>query len=293
MIRLAIRVPDERAEMVLAELLEIAPAGVEESSAAGMTEYAIYGAPGELPALPDISALAGGGLVEISTSEVEDDWQERWKQFHRPVLIEAPAGGRLGPVPSLRVRPPWEPAGGSGQGAVREIVIDPGQAFGTGGHASTRLCLELLLELAAGERRSGPVLDVGTGSGVLAIAAAFLGFSPVLGLDNEQESVQAARENAAVNGQEIGVAAFDLRSEELPYPAGQEPGEVMILANLLRPLLIDLSRAMSVQPPHLIAGGLLAGEVDEIALAFSERQGLQERMRLQSGEWAAIWLAAP
>ena len=66
----------------------------------------------------------------------------------------------------------------------------------------------------------------------------------------------------------------------------------MVLANLLRPLLADLSACMSARPAHLIAGGLLTGEVDEIALAFSENQGLQERMRLQSGEWAAIWMAA-
>ncbi len=294
MIRLAIRVPDERAEMVLAELLELAPAGVEESSAGGVTEYAIYGAPGELPALPDINALAGGGVVEISTSEVADDWPERWKQFHHPVLVQAPARQSLGPVPSLRIRPPWEPEGTAGQGGVREIVIDPGQAFGTGGHASTRLCLALLLELAAGEQRSGPVVDVGTGSGVLAIAAAGLGFAPVLGLDNELESVQAARENAAVNGQEIEVARFDLRTEALPYPGGAQepPAGLVILANLLRPLLIELSAGMHATPAHLIAGGLLAGEVDGIAAAFAERHGLRERLRLQSGEWAAIWMAA-
>ncbi len=293
MIRLAIRVPDERAEMVLAELLELAPAGVEESSAGGVTEYAIYGAPGELPALPDVNALAGGGLVEISTSEVADDWQERWKQFHHPVTVEPPEHQPLGPVPSLRIRPPWEPESAGHEG-VHEIVIDPGQAFGTGGHASTRLCLALLLELSAREQCSGPVLDVGTGSGVLAIAAAALGFEPVLGLDNELESVQAAAENAIVNGQRIEVARFDLRTEALPYPDGAAApaANLVILANLLRPLLAELAAGMIAAPAHLIAGGLLVGEVDEIALAFAERQGLAERMRLQSGEWAAIWMAA-
>ncbi len=177
---------------------------------------------------------------------------------------------------------------------MHEIVIDPGQAFGTGGHASTRLCLALLLELAAAEQRSGPVLDVGTGSGVLAIAAAALGFQPVLGLDNELESVEAARENAAVNGEQIEVARFDLRGEALPYPAGalEPPVNLVVLANLLRPLLIELSAGMRATPAHLIAGGLLVGEVDEIAAAFAERQGLAERLRMQSGEWAAIWMAA-
>ena len=119
--------------------------------------------PGELPSLPDLNAAAGEALVEISTSETADDWQERWKRFHRPVLVEAPAerAGAVHDVPALFVRPPWEPPSAGRDAGVREIVIDPGQAFGTGAHASTRLCLELLLELAALERAAGPLVDVG------------------------------------------------------------------------------------------------------------------------------------
>jgi ribosomal protein L11 methyltransferase len=289
-IRLAIRVPEERAELVLAELLELAPAGVEESRGQhGVVEYAVYGAPGELPGLPDLDAMAGGGVVQVSSTEIADDWQERWKQFHRPVLIDSPGRG----IPALRVRPPWEPAGPEG-GDVQEIVIDPGQAFGTGGHASTRLCLSLLLELAASESSRGPVLDVGTGSGVLAIAARSLGFDPVLGLDHELASVDAARENAAVNGREIEVRRFDLRTSTLPWMGEADgPGAPpVILANLLRPLLADLAARLTGTPSHLIAGGLLTPEVDAIAGAFAEHRGLRERMRLQSGEWSALWMSA-
>jgi ribosomal protein L11 methyltransferase len=296
-IRLAVRVAGEQAELVLAELLELAPAGVEEvRSEAGTVEYAVYGAPGELPALPDVRAVVGDALVEISTSEIPDDWHERWKQFHRPVLIQAPhqPGGERPPIPSLRVRPPWEAPSEPGQEAVREIVIDPGQAFGTGAHASTRLCLELLLALAASERPSGALLDVGTGSGVLAIAAAGLGFGPVLGLDHEQESVDAARENAAVNGAEIEVRRFDLRREALPRMNCTEPagGRPVVLANLLRPLLLELAASMPAAPAQLLAGGLLRGEVDEVAHAFAARLGLRERARRESGEWGAVWLSA-
>ncbi len=297
MIRLAVRVAGGRAELVLAELLELAPAGVEEvRGEAGTVEYAVYGAPGELPALPDVRAVVGDALVEISTSEIADDWHERWKQFHRPVLIDAPRqpGGGRSPIPALRGRPPWEAPSELGRGAVREIVIDPGQAFGTGGHASTRLCLELLLELAAQQQPAGPVLDVGTGSGVLAIAAAGLGFGPVLGLDHEQESVDAARENAAANGVEIEIRRFDLRRQALPSASGADAsaGATVVLANLLRPLLLELATSMSVMPQHLLAGGLLAGEVDEVARAFADRLGLRERQRRERGEWAAVWLSA-
>jgi len=296
-IRLALRVKREQAELVLAALLELAPAGVEEVNVGEeMVEYAVYGAPGEIPALPDLQAVVGEALVEISTSEIADDWSELWKDFHRPVLIPAPskAEGGSRELPALHVRPPWEAPSTHTGSAVTEIVIDPGQAFGTGAHASTRMCLELLLELAATQPPSGALLDVGTGSGVLAIAAAKLGFQPVLGLDHEQESVQASAENALVNNVQIEVRRFDLRTEELPWLDGvaEESHGLVMLANLLRPLLLELARTMSYAPAHLVASGLLREEVDEVAAAFSERFGMRERERRASGEWAAIWLAA-
>ena len=325
MIRLALRVPRAHAELVLAELLELAPAGVEESEISApdggeaLVEYAVYGAPGELPQLPDLRAAAGGALVEISTSEVPDDWSERWKQFHHPVLIEPPtpagdagSGGERasvdGPpdasfssgrsaegsfglgrcaVPALHVRPPWEtPTARSG---AREIVIDPAQAFGTGAHATTRLCLQLLLEIAATEPSRGAVLDVGTGSGVLAIAAVKLGYGPVLALDNDRESVLATQANAAVNGVELEARLFDLRREGLP-DVGGAPAPI-VLANLLKPLLIDLSAKIVSPPRHLIASGLLCEQAGDIAAEFAARHGLRERARLERGEWAALWLA--
>jgi ribosomal protein L11 methyltransferase len=312
-IRLAIRVPREHAELVLAELLELAPSGVEELSGGETVEYAVYGAPGELPGLPDLRAMAGGALVEISTSEIADDWHERWRSFHHAVLVQAPSaaaagggvhGARSGPsacgapdarsrVPALRIRPPWEPPSSEHSGAaVHEIVIDPGQAFGTGAHASTRLCLALLLELREQEGGCGAVLDLGTGSGVLAIAAAGLGFAPVLGLDNEQESVAAARENAEINGVEIEVRHYDLRTAALPQPAADPARPLVVLANLLRPLLVELAGALPRAPAHLIAGGLLHEELDEVSELFARRLGMNEHARRSSGEWGALWLRA-
>ena len=310
MIRLAVRVRREDAELVLAQLLELAPSGVEEAEVGnGVVEYAVYGSPGELPQLPDLRAAAGEALVEVATSELPDDWGERWKRFHRPVLIESP-----GIVSGMHVRPPWEPP--ADRKDVEEIVIDPGQAFGTGAHATTRMCLELLLELAAeksdagrpvdggrgaateavekGRRgevpghERGALLDVGTGSGVLAIAAVRLGFGPVVGLDNELESVEAARENARVNGVELETRSFDLRRERLPVIAGAAAPTV--LANLLKPLLLDLARSIECAPEDLIAGGLLTEQVDEVVAAFKESLNMHEHQRCASGEWAAVWL---
>jgi ribosomal protein L11 methyltransferase len=295
-IRLAVRVRRERAELVLAELLEFSPAGVEEVQVGDEAiEYAVYGAPGELPSLPVLDAAVGDALVEISTSETPDDWHERWKRFHRPVLIEPPrarADARRG-VPALRIRPPWE-ASAAGPGEIEEIVIDPGQAFGTGAHASTRLCLEVLLELAGLEGAGGPLLDVGTGSGVLAIAAARLGFEPVLALDNERESIGAARDNAERNGVRMEVCRIDVSREMLPWMdtvAG--PGRPLVVtANLLGPLLLELARVMPRPPAHLVAGGLLKEEAEAVAGAFGEHLGLRVRARRDREEWAALWLVS-
>lgn len=286
MIRLALRVQREHSELVLAELLELAPAGVEEieleqdGAGAGVVEYAVYGAPGELPELPDLRAAAGGAMVEISTTEIPDDWPERWKDFHKPVLLASPGMG----VPALHVRPPWE--AGLDRENVSEVVIDPAQAFGTGSHATTRLCLELLLELSVDDLRREGVLDVGAGSGVLAIAAAKLGYGPVLALDNDRESIAAIEANAAANAVSIESRRYDLRTQALPLG----DGEPVVLANLLRPLLLDLASTMDRSPAHLIASGLLRPEADEIAAAFQKRLRMRERERREHGEWAALWL---
>jgi len=283
-IRLALRVPRAQAEMVLADLLELVPAGVEESDREdGTVEYAIYGAPGELPVLPDLRAAAGDALVEVCTSEIPDDWSERWRDFHRPITISSPAPDR---VSALRLRTPWEEP--SRHRGLEEIVIDPGQAFGTGAHATTRLCLELLLALAAGEDQRSRLIDLGSGSGVLAIAAASLGYEPVLALDHDPLSVTAAEQNAVANAVTIDVRRFDLRHDR--WPVAQRQGSSVMLANLLRPLLLDLAQALEHPPRHLIAGGLLVAEVDEVCQVFAERLGMSEHERRIDGEWAAVWL---
>ena len=279
MIRLAVRVRREHAEIALAELLELAPGGVEETDLGDAIEYAVYGAAGELPELPDLRAAAGEHLVEVTSREVADDWAERWRRFHVPVAV----GDRL------RVRPPWCEA----EPGLLDVVVDPGQAFGTGAHATTRLCLELLLACEP----SGALLDVGCGSGVLAIAAAKLGWAPVRGVDHERESVEATVQNALANGVELRATRADLRRDALPWAP-------TVTANLLRPLLLEVAarlgeegRAASERssaggsqlPRTLIASGLLRHEAGEVAAAFSAI-GLDEADRRTEGDWAALLL---
>jgi ribosomal protein L11 methyltransferase len=272
MIRLAVRVARADAETVLAELLELAPGGLEERELHDdAIEFVLYGAPGELPALPAVRAAAGAALVDVSTSEIPDDWSERWKAYHRPVDVSWR-------FRRLRVRPPWEPPLA---GDEIDVVIDPGQAFGTGAHHTTRLCLELLLE----REPAGALADWGCGTGVLAIAAARLGFDPVLACDSDPAAIAATRANAVVNGVPgIEVARADLRREQGPWAP-------LVVANLVRPLLLEVAALMTRPPRALIVSGLLREETGEVAAAFA-RHGLRESGRREGGEWAALVLEA-
>jgi ribosomal protein L11 methyltransferase len=263
-IRLAVRVPRERAELVLADLSVLAPGGCEERDLGDVVEYAIYGAPGELPDLGAVRATIGDALVDVVTTEVPDDWGERWRQWHRPLDV--------GP---LRVRPPWEEA----RAGALDVVIDPGQAFGTGAHPSTRLTLALLVDVPAG----GPLADWGSGSGVLAVAAARLGFAPVLGCDHDPAAVAATAAAAERNGVEIEISRCDLRRAPGPWAP-------TVTANLVRPLLLDVAAAMERAPERLIASGLTTDEVDEVTAAFA-RHGLRESARRDGDGWSAILLS--
>ncbi|MFT4034318.1 MAG: 50S ribosomal protein L11 methyltransferase [Patulibacter sp.] len=262
--------PRDSSELVLAELLDLAPSGIEERDVPGhddLLEYAVYGAAGELPDLGAAAAHVAGIPVDVFTEEIADDWHERWREFHKPITI----GGQL------HVRPPWLER----QEGLSDLVIDPGMAFGTGAHETTRLCLELLLEIEP----DGAMLDLGCGSGVLAIAAAQRGFGPCVALDFDPASVEATQLNAQANGVEVQAAKFDVMRAE------QIPSAPTIAANILRPVLLQIAQTgFTPEPPRtLILSGLLRHEADEVAAAYAAH-GLAERERRQLGEWAALLL---
>jgi ribosomal protein L11 methyltransferase len=221
-------------------LLELHPEGFEEADG----ELAVYtDADGE-KRLRD-------HFADVTVRRVEPGWEERWREFHRPVWI--------GP---LWVGPPWEepPA------EVTAVVIDPGRAFGTGSHPTTRLCLAFLLEL---ER--GSLVDLGCGSGVLSVAAAKLGFSPVLAIDRESAAVEAARRNAEENGVSIEVRLADAL-------ATKPPAADVGFAN------IDLA-AVEALAPSLDVGLLLTSGYFHSRLP--ELAGFAHRERRIDGGWAA------
>jgi ribosomal protein L11 methyltransferase len=170
-------------------MVELFPDGFEEVGAGEAVELAAY-------TTSQGEARFRRAFPETRAEDVAPGWLDAWKRFHHPV--------RVGP---LWLGPPWHlpPAD------AIAVVIDPGRAFGTGAHATTRLCLELLL---ACERAS--LVDLGCGSGVLAIAAAKLGFAPVTALDADPAAVDAAARNVARNGVAVAVERADVLADALP-----------------------------------------------------------------------------
>jgi ribosomal protein L11 methyltransferase len=225
-------------------MLELFPEGFEEIEHETDLELVAYAGPG---AEERFWQVFGPG----ASSVVEAGWQEAWKRFHQPM--------RVGP---LWLGPPWERPDA---GAVA-VVIDPGLAFGTGSHATTRLCLELLLE-----RTAGSVLDLGCGSGVLAVAAAQLGFAPVTALDVDPHAVEAAGANARRNRVEIDVRRADVFADELPQV------ELAVVNITCDAAALIGSR---LRAEELIASGYLAAERPAPA-------GWTHRERREAEGWAA------
>jgi ribosomal protein L11 methyltransferase len=244
--------------------------------------------------VPDEAILAllpaDPGLRESVVIErvlVPGGWEENWRQFFPPLTL-----GRL------YVRPPWEaPAGEmagkgasvadggqSGRDGLLDVVINPGLAFGTGLHATTKGILELLQEGSA----RGPLVDAGTGSGILAIAASRLGFAPVLAFDDDPLAVDAARSNAAANGVTLSVERAGVEDAPIEWFAG-----AVVLANItMGPVLalVDRLRADAVQVRRLLVAGILSGDQEGQVLEVAGRAGLRPARRLPADEWVALEL---
>jgi len=184
-------------------------------------------------------------------ADVADGWELRWREFHQPVHV-----GDLWIGQSWHEPPP---------GAIA-VVIDPGRAFGTGAHPTTRLALELLATLPRGS-----LLDIGCGSGVLAIAAAKLGFAPVSALDHDAASVESARLNAEANGVVVSVTHGDALLGELP------PADVAV-ANVTREVVERV--AGRLRAVRLLASGYLVSEPETLP-------GFRHVRRAAAEGWAA------
>jgi ribosomal protein L11 methyltransferase len=219
-----------------------------------------------------LAAMPGLAGAQPRLERVPDeDWGRSWREHYTALDV-----GRR-----LRIRPSWEPAG---DGTRIEIVIDPGMAFGTGTHFTTAGCLDLLEGIIDGAAEPLSVLDVGTGTGVLAIGAAGLGATPVAAFDADHDAVEVARANLALNGVatqiELWHGTLDDESRQFD----------LVLANLLAPLLCrlapDLAAAVA-DGGRLIASGLLV-EQQAVVVQALEAAGLALVDVRSDGEWVAL-----
>lgn len=225
-----------------------------------------------------LSELAGIFEVDppsLAVSEyAEEDWGSNWKQHFVPFAI----------VPGLVIAPTWEQYRAAPGEQV--IVMDPGMAFGTGHHATTSLCLALVREVVAAGG-GGRVLDVGTGTGVLAMAAALFGAARVLAIDNDPLAVAAATENVGRNRLAAVVAVSGQALEEV---AGDY---TLVVANIIHDTLVAMAGTLNrlVEPGgSLVLSGILEGEQTEnIVRCFSDLGLAPVRVERQA-EWSAVWL---
>ena len=240
-----------------------------------------------------------GALPRLRYAPVrEDGWADAWKQHFRPL--------RIGPTGRLLVRPSWDEQAHATPGTL-VVTLDPGRAFGTGQHATTRLCLEALERLVrAGDTAPFTVLDVGTGSGILALAAARLGATTVHALDTDPEALAAARENAARNALEdrIEVRAGSLGSawpSLARWPAPPRGVYDLVVLNISSAVVVELlpaAAAALVPGGHLVASGFLREAAPRLEAA-ADAAGLievsveHEISVEQDDEWSALLARAP
>ncbi|MBO7684547.1 MAG: 50S ribosomal protein L11 methyltransferase [Kiritimatiellae bacterium] len=226
-----------------------------------------------------------GAEAQVEAGELPD---EDWRLSYRRHFKTETVGRRLVVVPE------WELADwrGDGSSPPREtVVMDPGLAFGTGRHETTRSCLQFIDALSGEMPRGSSFLDMGCGSGILAIAAAKLGFCPVCGFDVDPEAVAVASANAELNGVEASFARFALgRGREPAWGAGRYD---VVAANILGPLLVRFADEVAAYVGRrLVVSGILAPLYPEVLAAY-EARGLREVGRTTAGEWTTGLLAAP
>ena len=227
-------------------------------------------------ALWHLQAFGLGPIGKLRVARVDDsDWTEAWKHGYAPQRI-----GRIVIVPSWLDEPMSD--------GELQIRLDPGMAFGTGLHPTTRGCLTLLQRITPMPDRC---LDVGTGSGILGIAALRLGAGRVRGLDTDPIAVTAAMANAAVNGL---TDAFEARQGTVSLVSSEEPYP-LVLANLVATVLFELAPALAANTAHggtLIASGIIEPRGSEV-LASLRVAGFELIDRLDDGEWVSLRLERP
>jgi ribosomal protein L11 methyltransferase len=267
----------EIADEAGALFFELGAEGVEERDASTLLRAAAEGKVTLVAAFPD-RAAAEAALAELDPAwngrieeVVGDAWLDAWKEHFRPFAL----------TPRIVVRPPWEPYAAKPGETVLEL--EPGRAFGTGLHATTSLVAREL-DARSEELAGRDLLDVGTGSGILAVVALALGAGTVRGIDVDEDAVAVARENAARNGMSAR-ARFD--ATPVDAVMGTFP---VVLANIEARVLVPLAPAIAARVAPgglLVLSGILVGQEDDVAAAYP---GFRREATRAEGEWIALAL---
>lgn len=268
--RLTVSVTAGTADVLRGELSELAPHGWREHDPVGGEVAVDVWVPAADPAaaLRLADELERRGLAARVTSVPEgDEWRHALRRHHQPVEV----GGRI------RVRPPWtEPRAG-----LVDVVIDPGMAFGTGQHATTRGCLALLLDC-----EPGSVVDVGCGSGVLAIAAGKLGHDPVWAIDRDPLAIAATVRNARANG--VSLRVFERVVDRDPMPRVDT-----VLANITAMHVAGLAAHLGEPAPRrAVLSGFRPAEAGGVAEAWGAA-GFAVTRRIDDDDWTALLVSRP
>ncbi len=270
-------VEPELAEALAEILFDLGALGVEERDAGTLAR-------GEAPGLSTlVASFASREDAEACSAALDDelrpriheivgdDWRDAWKAHFRPFSLTR----------SVVVRPPWETY--DARPGEEVLLLEPGRAFGTGLHATTSLVARAL-ERERGRLERQPILDVGTGSGILALVALLFGASQAICVDDDADVLPVVRENAARNGLSDRVYTSSAPLAEL---AGTYP---FVVANIEARVLIPLAGALApkVRPAGtLVLSGILAGQEDEVAAAYP---GFDVETVDREGEWVSLTL---
>jgi ribosomal protein L11 methyltransferase len=259
--RVSFRVAGDEKEALLDAILPLLPAGVHEDDDGLISSVA-----GALPARAALEAAAGRALEEWTEEEVPADWRARRARFGGGGVV---VGGRVA------IRSPWDPP--PAEGVVDVVVERRGSAFGSGSHPTTQMCIALMLPLVP----SGGAADLGCGIGVLAIAAAKLGWAPVVAVDRMAVAVEVAHENIARNDVAVAASVADLATAAIPLAP-------LLLVNAPPPVQERVAAALTPEVRHVIVSGIVADEVEAVMRRYAEA-GFESAEALGTeDEWLAL-----
>ena len=265
MLELTLRVSAVEVEDVLDAILPALPGGAHLRELGAKAELAILATPGT-PGEEELRRLAGPRLLDLTTAEVSDDWQERRLGRYQPLVV----------ADRFLLRPDWAP-GGDDPG-LTEIVLTRSAAFGTGAHPTTQACLAALAAIPP----EGSLADYGCGSGVLSIGAARLGWSPVIAVDIDETSLAATEQNAAHNEVKVDARRLDLRSEPPPHADA-------VVVNVPPDVQLDLAAGLERAPGLVIASGFTLDDLENVASAWGAH-GLRVVEEQRVMEWSMLVL---